>query len=147
MQRPNPGELLRGLQRGLEEQVLPAVPKGVPHQQLKAALHLLGRLERCWDTAASHFFADNADIEAVLLSLLPASGPQSLQARLRDVPSSDITGFNDPGVAAAAKRNLDLHHVLAEQEASAEIQGLYERMVARDAIYVGDAQGENRKGQ
>lgn len=147
MQRPNPGDLLRGLKRGLEEQVLPAVPKGLPHQQLKAALHLIGRLERCWDTAASHLASDNADIEAVLSGLLPRSGPQSLQAQLLTVPASVVTGFNDPEVAAAARRNLQLHHVLTEQDASAEIQSLYERMVARDAIYVGDTQDENREGQ
>ncbi|QUT06868.1 hypothetical protein KFK14_05355 [Sphingobium phenoxybenzoativorans] len=147
MQRPNPGDLLRGLRRGLEEQVLPAVPKGVPYQQLKAALHLIGRLERCWDTAASHLASDNADIQAVLSGLLPQSGAQSLQAQLLDVPASVVTGFNDPDLAAAAKRNLELHHVLAKQDTSAEIQSLYERMVARDAIYVGDTQNENRKGQ
>lgn len=147
MQRPNPGELLAGLRRSLQEQVLPALPRGVPQQQLKAALHLIGRLERSWDLAASHLAEDNADIAAVLGALLPADGPQSLEGRLAAIPAGKPEGYNDPALGAVAQRNLALHHLLLEQADTPELRALFARMAARDAIYVGDRTKEDGNGQ
>lgn len=147
MQRPNPGELLAGLRRSLAEQVLPALPRGVPQQQLKAALHLMGRLERSWDLAASHLAEDNADIAAVLGALLPANGPQSLEARLAAIPAGKPEGYNDPALATAAQRNLALHQLLLEQADTPELRALFARMAARDAVYVGDRLKEDGNGQ
>lgn len=147
MQRPNPGELLAGLRRSLQEQVLPALARGVPQQQLKAALHLIGRLERSWDLAASHLAEDNADIEAVLGALLPADGPQSLEVRLAAMPVEKPRGYNDPALAAAAQRNVALHQLLLEQAETPELRALFQRMAVRDAIYVGDRMKEDGNGQ
>lgn len=138
MQRPNPGELLNGLRRSLEDQVLPALPPGIPQQQLKAALHLIGRLERSWDMAARHLAEDNADIEAVLGSILPVQGSRSLEARLAAMGTELPAGYNDPALAAAAQRNLALHQLLLEQDDTAELHSLYRRMVERDVNFVGD---------
>lgn len=135
MQRPSPGTLLHGLRQSLTETVLPVLPKGVAQQQLRAALHLIGRLERSWDLAAAHLAADNADIAAVLSRVI---GPEALAARLAATPPDPIEGYNDPALCAAARRNLALHHVLLEVPDHDEVMELHKRMVARDAHYVGD---------
>lgn len=146
MQRPSTGELLAGLRRALAEQVLPALPHGVPQQQMKAALHLIGRLERSWDMAASHIEEDNADIAAVLGALLPANGEGALEAQLARIAVNTPAGYNDPALAAAAQRNLALHQLLLEQDDSELIRALFARMAARDAIYVGDRAKEDGAG-
>jgi hypothetical protein len=125
--RPSTGELLAGLRVSLTHGVLPSIPKGHAHSQLKAALHLLSRLEKSWDLAHTHATEDNADMEAVL-------GP------LADVPppAEAPLGYNDPVLRQAAARNLQLQEILAEQQPSLEIESLHRRMAARDARFVGD---------
>jgi hypothetical protein len=125
--RPSTGELLAGLHGSLTSGVLPSLPKGEAQSQLKAALHLLGRLEKSWDLAHSHVAEDNADMERVL-------GP------LADVPPSaeQPAGYNDPALRRAAARNLQLQAILAEQQISPEIDALYRRMSARDSRAIGD---------
>jgi hypothetical protein len=125
--RPSTGELLAGLRASLVSGVLPSLPKGDAHSQLKAALHLLGRLEKSWDLAHCHITEDNADIERVLGPL--ASVPP---------PIEEPRGFNDPALRQAAARNLQLQAILAEQPPSPEIQALYRRMSARDSHFIGD---------
>ncbi len=143
MMLPSTGELLRGLRTSLAETVLPALPGGAASRQLRAALHLIGRLERSWDLAAPHIAQDNADIERFLRTALPPEGPQSLAARLSKRQVEPPRGFNDPALRAAATRNLALHAILAELPDSAPLRALHARMVARDGIYVGDgAPGE-----
>lgn len=142
MQRPNPGELLHGLRQSLAEQVLPAVPKGVPYQQMKAALHLLGRLERSWDLVASHLAKDNADIEQVLTGLLPPDGPQSLENRISMVEAPVPVGYNDPALREAAQRNFALHQLLLDQPYNSQIAALHLRMSSRDSRYVGDSEDQ-----
>lgn len=139
MQQPSPGDLLKGLRHSLAETVLPALPRGVAQQQLKAALHLLGRLERSWDLAAPHLAADNADIAAVLAQMLPAD---VLEARLAASPPEQVSGYNDPELAAAATRNLALHRLLLDLPDHDVVTALHARMVARDARYVGDGADE-----
>jgi hypothetical protein len=125
--RPSTGDLLAGLRESLTIGVLPALQKGDAHGQLKAALHLLGRLEKSWDLAHAHIAEDNADMERVL-------GP------LADAPplAEEPTGYNDPALRRAAARNLQLQAVLAEQQISPEIDALFRRMSARDSRAIGD---------
>jgi hypothetical protein len=125
--RPSTGELLAGLRASLTDGVLPALPKGAAQGQLKAALHLLGRLANSWDLAHSHIAQDNADMEQVL-------GP------LADVPApaEGPPGYNDPALRLAAARNLQLQAILAAQSRALEIDALYRRMAARDCRFVGD---------
>lgn len=127
MLRPSTGELLAGLRASLTLGLLPSLPKGEAHSQMKAALHLLGRLEKIWDLAHSHIAQDNADLERVL-------GP------LADVPppADEPAGYNDPALRQAAARNLQLQAILAGQESSPEIEALYRRMSARDSRAIGD---------
>ncbi|MEA2136636.1 MAG: hypothetical protein QOC68_4546, partial [Solirubrobacteraceae bacterium] len=85
MLRPTTGELLRAVHVELAAQVLPALPDGAPRRQLKAALHLLRRLERSWDRQAPYLEADNADLARTLdetLQALPGGGYASLRGRL-----------------------------------------------------------------
>ncbi|WP_163554646.1 hypothetical protein [Candidatus Frankia alpina] len=49
MLRPTPGELLEGLRCELRDEVLPAVPAGFAARQLRAAIHVLGKLADTWD--------------------------------------------------------------------------------------------------
>jgi hypothetical protein len=128
MLRPSTGELLAGLRASLTEGVLPSIPKGAAHSQLKAALHLLGRLEKSWDLTHSHIAKDNADMEQVLGQL--AAVPP---------PAEEPAGYNDPALRLAAARNLQLQAILAGQEPSPEVEALYRRMSARDSRFVGDA--------
>jgi hypothetical protein len=125
--RPSTGELLAGLRASLSTGVLPSLPKGEAHSQMKAALHLLGRLEKSWDLAHSHVAEDNADMERVL-------GP------LADVlpPAEEPVGYNDPALRQAAARNLQLQAVLAGREVTPEIEALYRRMSARASRAIGD---------
>jgi hypothetical protein len=125
--RPSTGELLAGLRDSLTKDVLPSLPKGDAQSQMKAALHLLGRLAKSWDLAHSHIAEDNVDMELVL-------GP------LADVPppAEQPTGYNDPALRRAAARNLQLQAVLSEQQPSPEIEALYRRMSARDTRAIGD---------
>lgn len=147
MQRPNPGELLKGLRRSLEDEVLPALPRGVPHQQMKAALHLIGRLERSWDLTASHLRDDNADIEAVLAAAIPTGLAALLDSRIAAIRNDVTDGYNDRDLAAAARRNAALHEILCEQDDTAERRALFGRMAERDAVYVGDRPQEDQTGQ
>jgi hypothetical protein len=125
--RPNTGELLAGLRVSLTHGVLPALPKGQALSQLKAALHLLGRLEKSWDLSHAHLAADNDDMERVL-------------GHLANVPPPAVqpTGYNDPALRQAAARNLQLQAILAGQDSTAEIEALYRRMSARDSRAIGD---------
>jgi hypothetical protein len=125
--RPSTGELLAGLRASLATGVLPSIPKGEAHSQLKAALHLLGRLAKSWDMAHSHVAQDNADIEWVLGQLADAPPP-----------AEEPAGYNDPALRLAAARNLQLQAVLAGQEVTPEIEALYRRMSARDSRAIGD---------
>lgn len=147
MQRPNPGELLAGLRHALECDVLPALPRGVPQQQLKAALHLVKRLERSWDLMPSHLEEDSADIASVLAPLLSEAGTGSLEARLAEIEVAPPAGFNDPELAEKARRNLALHQLLLEQDDTPEVIALYRRMAARDSRLVGDSAASEESGQ
>ncbi len=66
MLKPTTTELLGGVRRGLTEDVLPKVSDGGAARQLRAALHILGRLERSWDRMPAYLAADNDDIAATL---------------------------------------------------------------------------------
>jgi hypothetical protein len=125
--RPSTGELLAGLRASLSTGVLPSLPRGDAHSQMKAALHLLGRLEKCWDLAHSHITEDNADMERVL-------GPRANVP----APTQDPPGYNDPHLRKAAARNLQLQAILAGQESSPDIEALCRRMSARDSCAIGD---------
>jgi hypothetical protein len=125
--RPSPGELLAGLRVSLTSGVLPSLPKGEAHSQMKAALHLLGRLATSWDLAHNHIAEDNGDIETVLGAL--ANVPP---------PAEEPAGYNDLALRRAAARNLQLQAILAEQQPTPDIVALYRRMGARDSRYVGD---------
>lgn len=134
MQRPSTGELLAGLAHALETEVLAALPDGAARRQLKAAVHLIARLERTWDLAPAHLAADNADIEGTLAAL----GHDNLPAEATAPP-----GYNDPALRALAACNLTLHQALLDLPDCAELQALRRRMAARDCAFVGDRSPEH----
>jgi hypothetical protein len=125
--RPTTGELLRAVHVELAAQVLPALPDGAPRRQLKAALHLLRRLERSWDRQAPYLEADNADLARTLdetLQALPGGGYASLRGRLAalgrrppEPPPSD-DGVTDPGLRRLIAVNHALQEILADLDAA-----------------------------
>jgi hypothetical protein len=126
--RPTTGELLRAVHVELAAQVLPALPDGTPRRQLKAALHLLRRLERSWDRQAPYLEADNADLARTLdetLRALPGGGGYaSLRGRLAalghrpsEPPPAD-DGVTDRGLRRLMAANHALQEILADLHAA-----------------------------
>lgn len=106
MLRPTPGELLAGVSRELREQVLPHVPAGEPVRALRAALHLLGRLERSWDLLPTYLAADNADLRRNLPVLAERMGlPWSDRAA---TATADIPGVHDAELRDLLEDNTHL---------------------------------------
>ena len=66
MLSPSPSDLLRGVRRQLSDQVLPAVDDPAAQRQIRAATHILARLERSWPELVSNVAADVADVLATL---------------------------------------------------------------------------------
>jgi hypothetical protein len=163
MLKPNPGMLLARLRTSLKEQVLPELDDAAASKQLKASLHLIGRLEKSWDLYAQHVASDNADIEKsltiVLQKLTDAGAEASAVANLQDAlkrvgfGGADIPGLNDPALISASRRNLALQGLLIQvedlldclsdspelvSECRSGLARLYRRMTERDSVYVGD---------
>ena len=105
MLRPTPGELLAGVRRELTEQVLPYVPGGAPTRQLRAALHLLGRLERSWDLLPSYLQADNADLRDTLGELASRLGTQWTE---KPGALDESPGVHDVALRALMAQNAQL---------------------------------------
>ncbi|MEZ5481563.1 MAG: hypothetical protein R3E73_05115 [Porticoccaceae bacterium] len=159
---PNPGLLIKSLRSSLKSEVLPALEKGAAFRQLKASLHLLERLERSWDLFPQHVQQDNTDLEKTLIDVLEklvASTDKTsfddLLQQLKAIPEMNkvVKGINDPVLNLAAQRNFALQNLLEEVQGELDkfesdkklknacersLNELYRRMVARDAIYVGD---------
>jgi hypothetical protein len=141
--RPTPGELLAGLRRELREQVLPHVPGGEPTRQLRAALHLLGRLERSWDLMPSYLVADNADLRSSLAELSSRTGMSAAE----DAPAAtpDVPGVHDPTLRGLIAANAHLQdeldrlqqHWRADPDGDPEVErlllALHTRMAERAA--------------
>lgn len=143
MLQPDPGQLLAGLQKALARGVLPKLEDAGARRQLKAALHMLGRLSRSWDLPHELLRADNEDIEQVL---------SGLGGDIEDVADA-ASGVNDPHLAKALRRNRALRAAIEATEARlraapveagraaglAALQGLCARMARRELVLVGDA--------
>jgi hypothetical protein len=114
MFRPTIGELLSGVRTGLTQSVLPEVTSGNASRQLRAALHLLSRLERCWDRTPGYLIADNQDIITTLRGI--ATGFSSLTDAARWRGFSDrLDALGAPAQAAAADDvNVELQTLLIE---------------------------------
>lgn len=156
MLRPTPGELLAGVTRELREQVLPHVPDGAPARQLRAALHVLDRLERSWDLLPTYLEADNADLRHALTVV-----GSRLGATWTDWPlaggDEDVPGVQDPTLRSLITQNVHLQAELdrVQQEGRArsdggaetaaetdtELHALHTRMAHRAALAAGVADG------
>jgi hypothetical protein len=166
--RPTVGELLAGVVAGLRNSVLCALPPGDAQRQLKAALHVLDRLQRSWDLQPAYLAADNADMRETLQSVLEslpadtqsASVADSLRQRLTQTPGAnpaDLAGINDRSLAAQAQLNMELQQMVmtcdswlrarartgdaAAAEQGRRLDHLYGRMVDRELQAVGDGNG------
>ncbi|MFA5628421.1 MAG: hypothetical protein WC965_13245 [Thiohalomonadaceae bacterium] len=165
MLQPNPGKLLRSLAASLTDAVLPELEKGNGYRQLKAAIHLLKRLQRTWDLYNDKVHSDNTDFLETCGSVIEIiSGTDygqkfsDLQLQLKEVRTgaiddASVDGINDPELARATRTNLDLQALTCELEQRlAELPGddpvvakccallskLYRRLVLRDSVYIGD---------
>lgn len=151
---PDTGKLLLGARRALAETVLPSLTDPDAVRQLKAALHLLGRLSRTWDLPHGLIAADNADMIVVIAAIRARLGEPGEEANERLSPDllSDAA-INDPGLRELAVRNVALRteverleqevrsrasHDL-KQDCLADLSGLFERMTRRASILAGDS--------
>jgi hypothetical protein len=123
MLRPTPGELLAGVRRELYEQVLPHVPDGTPARQLRAALHVLGRLERSWDLLPTYLEADNTDLRHALTDLAGRLGVTWTDRPLTG--DEDVPGVQDPTLRSLIAQNAHLQAELdrVQQEGRAQPDG------------------------
>jgi hypothetical protein len=166
MLTPTTGTLLRAVRIELTDQVLPELPDGAARRQLKAALHILGRLERCWDRQAPYLEADNADLAHTLDIVLgelvdapDATGYRQLRARLTqtgiDPPLTPVVdrGVTDPGLRRLMSVNYGLQEILvglgaalradrqtsapARRRADDALAGLHRRLLNRAAAAAG----------
>jgi len=159
--RPTTGDLLRAVHLGLAEHVLPALPPGVAHRQLKAALHILRRLERSWDRFPAYLETENADISETLAELLTSvqaghSGRYAdLTRRLAATrePARRSSGISDERLAHLMAVNFALQEILADfdrtvradreigtevrQTAMIRLFELYRRMLDRAGVAAG----------
>ncbi len=150
---PSTGALLRFVRTQLEAGVLPHLESEDAVRQLRAALHILGRIERSWDLAHAYYAADNADIEAVLDDLPSGATPAIGSNEGERLIATGEKAFNDAGLARLTQKNRDLHAALEEAEralihsgqdaaradARRKLDALYRRMITRQLILVGDA--------
>jgi predicted metal-dependent hydrolase len=120
---PSAGALLHGVRVELTAQVLPALPEGAARRQLKAALHTLRRLERCWDRQRTYLVTDNAYLLTVIDALLkmlaadPKPGYRMLGERLQTVVDDKVLpdkGITDPELAMLTTSNHLLQQILAD---------------------------------
>lgn len=166
MLTPTTGTLLRAVRTELTDQVLPELPDGAARRQLKAALHLLGRLERCWDRQAPYLEADNADLAHTLDIVLgglvdapDATAYRQLRARLTqiriDPPPAPVAdrGVTDPGLRRLMSVNYALQEIVVDlgtalradrqtqgpvhQRADDALAGLHRRLLNRAAAAAG----------
>jgi hypothetical protein len=161
MLQPDVGQLLRELRTALGETVLPAVSEPGAKRQLKAALHLLGRLSRTWDLPPVLVRADNADmadaksrIEARLAADMVIEPTTCDSARENDslAELAPRNGVNDPALATEMARNLSLRSAFEALEQRVrklpvceaktlcldELHALFARMTDRESMLVGD---------
>lgn len=150
---PNVGQLLRGTRQALADSVSPKLDDPGAQRQLKAALHLLGRLSRCWDLPHSLLQSDNEDIETVIAAIrarMTAAGqPLAEEAAIAFAPR---VGINDRELARLTDRNLKLCAEIEALERQirdklprslatgclGDLHALFERMTMRESILVGD---------
>lgn len=135
MHSPAPDQLLRGVADGLEAQVLPALEGGHAQRQLKASLHILRRLERCWDRLPAYLAADAEDMLATLEGL--GAGVDAQRARKTELdaggwstPVGDLVALHDElqaAVVAADRAGRD------DEAAQRALRDLYGRMLEREA--------------
>lgn len=112
MLRPTPGELLEGLQRELTDSVLPEVPAGAAKRQLRAAIHVLGKLAQTWDLQHKYVETDNLDLEVTLANLSRLVG-----AERNPMPAdteTGVVGVSDRSLADAVSRNIALQRELEQ---------------------------------
>lgn len=159
---PNPGSLIHTLRGNLKDVVLPALDKGDAQRQLKASLHLLGRLEKSWDLYSQHVLQDNKDIQTTLTEILQQLSDAEVAEKFKKIKYQlnkhiniieKIDGLNDPDLMKATHRNIQLQECLQNFESvlsNADIDekvrlscfekltDLYRRMNMRDLVSVGD---------
>jgi hypothetical protein len=152
MLRPTPGELLHGVRRELREQVLPHVPDGAPARQLRAALHVLGRLERSWDLLPAYLEADNADLDRTLRAVTDRLGTSRADRPSAGTP--DVPGVQDQTLRDLIAQNACLQGELERVQRSlrrgtdtdlaiqTELHALHVRMAGRAARAAAVAEGD-----
>jgi hypothetical protein len=124
--KPTPGELLAAVSAGLRHSVLVALPPGEAQRQLKAALHVLDRLQRCWDLLPPYLESDNADLRVTLQEVLtlltrhrsdPLPPPiASIAEKLAQLSADNVTATPRQGAAVRGLNALSLTSAAATND-------------------------------
>jgi hypothetical protein len=147
MYSPSPEQLLRGVADQLEKQVLPEVERAAAQRQLKASLHILRRLEHCWDRMPAYLAADAQDMLHTLTRL--DSDDPDLRRRLADATARqadiDAAGWQAPtrdlvalhqdlqGCVTDADRRLRERADGSDEASRGLLNDLYQRMLSRES--------------
>ncbi|MGQ9573017.1 MAG: hypothetical protein ACUVV3_07535 [Dehalococcoidia bacterium] len=122
--RPNPVEILRGVQQTLTLDVLPELTTPYAQDRVQLSLMLLQAVAQEWDTAADSLVKDNREMRdifreaiAVIASIPQASRPKELR------------GLFSPLRTAARQREDDSFAISALTERNNELKGLLERLL------------------
>ncbi|HEY3737523.1 MAG TPA: hypothetical protein VGL26_08760 [Jatrophihabitans sp.] len=110
MLRPTPGELLDGLRRELRDEVLPSVQGGAATRQLRAAIHILGKLAETWDVQHRYAETDNLDLEVTLTNLARLANVE--RTKQPSLLQEAVPGVTDRGLSDLIARNESLQQEL-----------------------------------
>jgi hypothetical protein len=117
MHSPSAPELLRGVSTQLQSAVLPAVQDPAAQRQLKAALHILRRLERSGSRMQQYLRADILDISGFLGEPKPQIGLDTDLRALHDELEQRLIEAEERGIDEGALRALQRR--MLEREAHA----------------------------
>jgi hypothetical protein len=157
MHSPAPEQLLRGIADQLEVQVLPELENAAAQRQLKASLHILRRLERCWDRMPAYLAADAQDMLHTLTEL--DCDDAELRRGLGDAAERQAR-VDAAGWCAPMSDLVVLHHDLQscvidadrwlrERSAASDVarellHDLYGRMLSRESYAWGTEEDDGR---
>lgn len=144
MMKPSPNELLIGVADALDETVLPTMDRGVPRNQVQAAIGIVRRCAQAIDSQGPVLHADCHDLQSTLNELATSEPNLIIDRATFDQAMAEATttlALTYPPVSALAETDLALRKQLAQIAVRAEqsasnamptIRALFDRMLERE---------------
>lgn len=132
MLTPTTGDILHGIHRELQDQVLTELPRNsAAVRQLRSALHALQQAACTWDLQHTYLAGDNADLEATLVTLRELSG---LTSRKGTIAIRQPSGTTDAHLRDLITLNLELQAELVAFQCDWRCAGTPDENVERTLI-------------